>query len=104
MAKLAKFMVVHRNPNISWEKVEENWGKLANIKEAIWLRTCFNKKEGVRYCVWMAQNVEDLKKIFGDLDISWESMLEVEETVPDLWGKKWEEHFSAEAKADTLAF
>jgi hypothetical protein len=31
-------------------------------------------------------------------------MLEVEETVPDLWGKKWKEHLAAESKADTLGF
>ena len=105
MAQLKKFMVVHRDPNISWEKVEENWIKLAKVEGGKWIRTCFNKKEGVRYCVWMAQNEEDLKKIFDDLHVSWESMLEVEETVPDLWGKKkWEEHLAAEAFADTKGF
>ncbi len=104
MGKLTKFMVYHDNPDISWEKVEENWGKLANVEEATWVRTYYNKKEGVRYCVWLASNAEDLKKIFSDLAISWESILETEETVPDLWGKTWEEHLEVEEKADTLAF
>ena len=104
MAKLLKFMVVHRDPDVSWEKVEENWGKLANVESATWVRTCFNKKEGVRYCVWLSPDDETLKKIFSDLDVSWESMLEVEETVPDFWGPKWKEHLEADAKADTLAF
>ena len=104
MAKTVKLMVVHRDPSASWEKVEENWGKLANVESATWVRTFFNKKEGMRYCIWMAQNAEDLKKIFEDLNISWVSIMEVEETVPDLWGKKWEEHLAAEEKADTLAF
>jgi hypothetical protein len=45
-----------------------------------------------------------LKSIFSELDISWESILEVEETCPDLWGKKWEEHLEAEADASTLGF
>jgi len=104
MAKLTKFMVVHRDPNVSWEKVEKNWRKLANVESATWVRTCFNKKEGVRYCVWLASTADDLKKIFAELNISWESMMEVEETVPDLWGKKWDEHLAAEEKADTLGF
>jgi len=104
MAKLMKFMVVHRDPNVSWEKVEKNWRKLANVETVTWVRTCFNKKEGVRYCVWLAPEADDLKKIFTDLNIAWESIIEVEETVPDLWGKKWEEHLAAEEKADTLAF
>ena len=51
------------------------------METATWVRTCFNKKEGVRYCVWLAPEVDDLKKVFTDLDISWESMMEVEETV-----------------------
>lgn len=42
--------------------------------------------------------------IFNELSLSWESMTEVEETTPDLWGKKWEAHLKADAKADTLAF
>jgi hypothetical protein len=46
-----------------------------------------------------------LEEIFDDLAISLETIVEVEETVPDLWGKKrWEEHLAEEAKADTLAF
>ena len=72
MAKMIKYMIVHKDPDVSWEKVEEN------------KRT--------------------LKSIFIDLDISFESIIEVEETVPDLWGKKWEEHLAAEEKASTLAF
>jgi hypothetical protein len=75
MAKMLKYMVVHKDPNISWEKVEENWAKLAKVEKCTWVRT-----------------------------FSFESIIEVEETVPDLWGKKWEEHLEAEEKASTLAF
>jgi hypothetical protein len=39
-----------------------------------------------------------------DLQISYESMVEVEETVPDLWGKRWEEHLAAEETASTRGF
>jgi hypothetical protein len=47
--------------------------------------------------------LEALKKAFSDIDVSWESMHEVEETKPDLWGEeRWEEHLEAEATADTL--
>lgn len=105
MEKMRKYMVVHRDPDVPWEKVEENWTKLASIENAIWVRTCFNREEGVRFCVWMAPDENELQKVFSDLEISWESLIEVEETVPDLWGKeKWKEHLKAEAEASTLGF
>ena len=104
MSKLLKYMVVHRDPDISWDKVEKNWGKLAKVEAATWVRTCFNKKMGVRYCVWLAPNKDVLKSIFSDLNISFESIMEVEETTPDLWGKKWEEHLKAEETASTRGF
>jgi hypothetical protein len=104
MAKMRKYMVVHNDINISWAKVEENWGKLANVETCTWVRTFYNRRKGVRYCVWMAPNEKELKSIFSELDISWESIVEIQETVPDLWGKKWEEHLEAEASSSTLAF
>ena len=105
MAKMLKYMVVHRDTTIPWEKVEDNWAKLANVENATWVRTCFNKEKGVRYCVWLAPGEDELKKVFSDLNISWESLMEIEETVPDLWGKqKWEEHLEADAEASTLGF
>lgn len=104
MAKIKKFMVVHRDPKISWKKVEENWAKSANVEAATWIRTCFNRKEGVRYCVWLAADAKKLKSVFKDLGVGYESLLEVEETVPDLWGGKWKKHLAAESKSDTLAF
>ena len=104
MADLQKYMVVHRDPNVPWEKVEENWGKLAGIKSAKWLRTYFNRQRGVRYCLWLAPGSEELERVFAGMKVSYESILDVEETVPDVWGKKWQEHLDAEKKADTLAF
>ena len=104
MGKMKKFMVVHRDPRIRWTKVEENWAKLANVESATWIRTCFNRKEGIRYCVWLAPDDVHLKEIFDSMDVGWESMLEVEETVPDLWGGKWEAHLKAEEVADTRGF
>jgi len=32
--KMQKFMVVHRDPNISWDKVEENWSKMVSVEPA----------------------------------------------------------------------
>lgn len=101
---MSKYMVVHRNPELSWEIVEKNWRRLADVESAKWINTFFNREEGVRFCVWLAPDVEELKKIFSDLEISWESMTEVEETTPDMWGEKWEEHIKAETTADTLGF
>ena len=104
MAQTKKFMVYHKDPKISWKKVEENWAKSANVESATWVRTYYNKKEKVRYCLWLASNEEHLKKVFKKLGVSYESLLEIEETVPDLWGKKWKEHLSADSKSATLGF
>ena len=105
MTKLTKFMVVHNDPVIGWDNVERNWRKLANVEKATWERTYFNKEKGMRYCLWLASSKQELKHIFEDLGISLESIIAVEETVPDLWGRrKWEEHLDAESAADTLAF
>ena len=102
---MKKYMVYHDAPDISWEQVEENWRKLANVKEAKWLRTYYNKEKGVRYCLWLAPSEEELRKIFRNFEVSLDTMVEVAETVPDLWGKEtWEKHLAAEAEADTLGF
>ena len=98
------YMVTHKAPGLSWEVVERNWRKLADIEHAKWIKTYFNVGEGIRYCIWLAPNKKELEKVFADLDIGWELILEVEETSPDLWGSKWEEHVKAEATADTLGF
>jgi hypothetical protein len=82
---MPRFMVVHRSPERSWGEVEKNWTKLAQVKLASWERTWFNKNEGVRYCLWDSLDAGTLEKIFNDLDITWESITEVEETVPDIW-------------------
>jgi hypothetical protein len=96
------FMVVHRTPDLNWEVVEENWRKLARVESARWITTYFNVDEGVRYCLWNAPNPATLKKTFDELKVSFESITEVEETKPDMWGEKWSEHLEADAAADTL--
>jgi hypothetical protein len=55
-----------------------------------------------RICSGLKPNEKELQKVFSDLSISWESIVEVEETVPDMWGGKWKTHLKAEAVADTL--
>lgn len=102
MAKLKKYMVVHNNPGIDCEVVQANWRKLAKIETATWERTFFNEDKGMRYCIWLANDEEQLKNIFTDMNVSWESILPVEEIVPDLWGEKWQEHLEADKTADTL--
>jgi len=83
MEKMLKFMVVHADSSIPWEKVEANWAKLANVENATWIRTCYNKEKGMRFCVWLAPSEKILATIFDELNISYESIIEVEETVPD---------------------
>lgn len=41
------------------------------------------------------------KNVFTEMDVSWETIVAVEETTPDLWGEKWQEHLLVEATADT---
>ena len=104
MAAMHKFMVVHLDPNISWDKVESNWRRLAGVESAKWERTFFNKRKGLRFCVWLADSEAALSKVFHEMDLKYDSITRVQETVPDIWGRKWEEHLSQEGKADTLAF
>jgi len=102
MTKLNKYMMVHNNPGIDCEEVQANWRKLAKVEAGTWIRTYFNEKKGVRYCLWMAPSEEDLKNIFTEIGISWDSIVQVEETIPDLWGEKWNEHLKKDEVADTL--
>lgn len=105
MAKMTKFMVFHNAPDIQWENVEKNWRKLAEVEDAEWIRTYYNKEKGMRYCLWLAPSEKKLKNIFDNFSVNFETITAVEETVPDLWGRKrWKEHLAADAKADTLAF
>ena len=102
MTHKTNFMVVHNDPEISWTKVEDNWAKLAKVESATWVRTFINEEKGIRYCIWLSPDTEELEKIFNEIGVTYESILPVEETVPDLWGKAWQEHLENEATADTL--
>ncbi len=102
MAKFKKYMMVHSNPGIDCEQVQANWRKLADVEAATWIRTYYNDEKGVRYCLWMAPDEGVLKEVFSEIGIGWDSILPVEETVPDLWGESWQVHIEKEAVADTL--
>jgi hypothetical protein len=102
MTKLNKFMVVHNNPGVDCGVVQENWRKLAAEESATWVRTYFNEGQGKRYCVWLASGEEVLQGIFDKMNVSYEAIVPVEETVPDLWGSRWNEHLKKDAAADNL--
>ncbi|MFP4452487.1 MAG: nickel-binding protein [Desulfosalsimonas sp.] len=104
MGKMKKFMVEHYNPGVDCNIIQDNWRKMAQLETATWIRTYINYDEGWRYCVWLAPDAEELKKIFREMDVSWEKIIPVEETTPDMWGEKWEEHLQKEQYADTLGF
>ncbi len=104
MDKLNQFMMVHSNPDVDCDEVQSNWRKLVNVKSGKWIRSYYNNDKGIRYCLWLAKSEEDLKDIFTEIGINWDSIVQVDETVPDLWGEKWSEHLKAEATADTLGF
>jgi hypothetical protein len=101
MRKMKNFMVVHRDPQVPWQKVEENWSKMVDLEPATWLRTYYNVNEKLRFCLWLAPNEEALIKIFADFQIRWESISEVEETIPDIWSKKYRALTEAEEREDT---
>lgn len=102
MGKLKQYMMVHNTTEFNCEEVQASWRKLAKVEAATWIRTYYNEDKGTRYCIWLAPSEEDLKNIFTEIGISWDSIVQVEETIPDLWGEKWEEHLKKEANADTL--
>ncbi len=100
--KFHKFMMVHSNFDIDCEEVQASWRKLADREVGVWVRTYTNEEKSIRYCIWLAQSEETLKNIFTEIGVSWDSILQVDETTPDLWGEKWQEHLEREAVADTL--
>lgn len=104
MGKMQKFMVVHHNPGIDCRLIQDNWRKMAQLENATWIRTYINYNEGWRFCIWLSPDEEELKKIFNEMNVSWEQIIPVEETTPDMWGEKWEEHLKKEQYADTLGF
>ena len=56
----------------------------------------------MRYCIWLAPGEKELKKIFDEMKVSYETILPVVETVPDMWGDQWQEHLKTDSGADTL--
>lgn len=96
------YMVVHNNPGIDCRIVQANWRKMAKLESAKWIRTYLNEKKGMRYCIWLSPNEEELQKIFHDMDVSYESILPVMETTPDMWGDQWQAHLAEDEFADTL--
>ena len=101
MDKMKRFMAYHHDPDLDFKVVQANWRKLANAKNATWIRTCYNEDENIRYCIWLAHSKEELKNIFTNMEVSWESIVVVKETVPDLWGENWEKHLQVEATVST---
>ena len=89
MSKTNKYMMIHNSPGVDWEVVKENWRKLAGVEAATWIKTYYNKETGMRFCIWLAPTEEVLKDICTELGISWESITQVEETVPDVWKGNW---------------
>lgn len=84
MNKFKKFMAVHNNPGVDCHVVQANLRKRAKIESAKWIRTYFNEKEGIRYCLWLARSPEELKNIFTEMDVPWESIIQVEEASSDM--------------------
>lgn len=102
MSELKTYMMVHKNPGVNCEDVQANWRKLAQVESCKWIKTYYNEELGTRFCVWEAYSEEELKNIFTELGISWESVTQVLETTPDMWGEKWADHLKEDSIADNL--
>ncbi|MBI9085321.1 MAG: DUF4242 domain-containing protein [Desulfobacterales bacterium] len=102
MTKFNKYIAVHHNPGIDCKVVQANWRELAKVESAKWIRTYFDEDSGRRFCIWLAPDEAEVKKIFDEIGVSYEYILPVEETSPDLWGEKWQEHLQKDAVADNL--
>jgi len=102
MEKLSQYLAIHHNPCIDCKVVQANWRKMAKVQSAKWIRTYINNEKGLRYCIWMAPDEKTLKQIFDRMEVSYEMILPVEETVPDMWGDSWQEHLQKDATAATL--
>ena len=102
MKTLKQYIAVHCNPGIDCRVVQANWRRMAKLESAKWVRTYINEEKGLRYCIWLAPDEETLKKIFDGMEVSYELILPVEETVPDMWGERWQEHLQKDAEAETL--
>lgn len=102
MKKMQQYMAVHCNPGIDCKVVQANWRKMAKLESAKWVRTYMNEEKGMRYCIWLSPDEKELKKIFDEMNVSYETILPVVETVPDMWGDQWQEHLKKEQSADTL--
>jgi hypothetical protein len=103
MEQMKTFMAYHYDPDVDCSVVQANWRKLAAVEKAKWIKTYYSEAKGMRYCVWRAPDEETLKHIFTDMNVSWETIVAVEETTPDMWGEeKWLEHLAAEETADNI--
>jgi hypothetical protein len=102
MKKMQQYMAVHCNPGIDCKVVQANWRKMAKLKSAKWVRTYINEEKGMRYCIWLSPDENELKRIFDGMKVSYEAILPVVETVPDMWGDQWQEHLKKDSSADTL--
>ena len=102
MKKMQQYMAVHCNPGIDCKVVQANWRKMAKLESAKWIRTYINEEKGMRYCIWLSPDENELKRIFDGMKVSYETILPVVETVPDMWGDQWQEHLKKDSSADTL--
>lgn len=102
MKRRKSYIVVHRDPDVCWDKIEENWSKMVDLESATWLRTYYNMDEKMRFCLWLAPNEDKLRKIFAGFQINWESILEVEETIPDIWARRYRAEAEAEERKDSV--
>jgi hypothetical protein len=102
MKKLNQYLTIHCNPGIDCKVLQANWRRMAKLESAKWVRTFINEEQGLRYCIWLSPDEQTLKEIFDGMEVSYESILPVEETVPDMWGERWQEHLQKEAEAETL--
>ena len=57
----------------------------------------------IGYRLGHAAGEKAMARIFLEMDLEFDRITGVEQTAPGIWGRKWQEHFSHDTKADILA-
>jgi len=97
MKKTGTFMTVHNDSETEAGVAQEGLLKCFQARNITLVRTYYSERKGLRFCVWLSPDEEEIKDAFGELGIGYDSLTPVEEIYPDPCGQNWEEHLKQEA-------
>ncbi len=82
---MPKFLTIHREPEKTWEKMEQAYRQMAEETTAVWVRTYYRKEDGRRICEWDAPSEESIIVVFKRTGVTWDEIIQVEEILPGRW-------------------